>query len=200
MVSLTKLFDVWFSGVEAATGIPREQLSAHVGSEVVASILEYVSGLFAKGWLKPVINAVAGGVALGYAVYGAGVPERLRRELMSLGAHLALRALELVRFAEFKRSLESFVTALQQGNVDAALAEVFKAPEDVLSEVFGVGVQAAAEYQVVSPPAEQVAPPPAEQAGAPTAAEYQVVSISELAEAPAAEGAGIQESLLEKPL
>jgi hypothetical protein len=144
------------------TGIPREQLSAHIGGELIGSILEIVSGLFSKGWLHVVVNAAAGAIALGYATYATGVPERLRREMLSLGAHLAFRALELVRMGEFWKSIITTAEAVKTGDINAILSSVLKTPSEVAAEVMGAEV-AYAPGVTVAPPATYEVTPPAQQ-------------------------------------
>jgi hypothetical protein len=144
------------------TGIPREQLSAHVGGELIGTVLEVVGDLFSKGWLKVVVDAVAGGIALGYGVYGRDVPERLRREMIQLGSHLAFRALELVNFSEFWSSLQATAAAIKRGDVNAALASILKTPTEVMAATVGLAPTPppaptpAPTYAVTPPPT----PPP----------------------------------------
>ena len=139
MVTLTSWLDGLMAEPSRRTGIPREQLSAHIGGEFIGSVLEVVSGLFSKGWLSVVVNAVAGVIALGYATYATGVPERLRREMLSMGSHLAFRSLELVKFSEFWHSLRATAEAIKTGDVNAVLSSVLKTPSEVAAEILGAG-------------------------------------------------------------
>lgn len=158
MVTLTSWLDDLMAEPSRRTGIPREQLSSHIGGEFIGSLLEVVSGLFSRGWLHVAVNAVAGVIALGYATYAGGVPERLRREMLSLGAHLAFRALELVRMGEFWRSLRITAEALKTGDINAVLSSVLKTPSEVVAEVVGAEV-AYAPATVAPPPVYEVTPP-----------------------------------------
>jgi len=147
-------------GASRQTGIPKEHISASIGGEFIGAVLETVSGLFSKGWLHPAVNALAGAIALGYSVYGKDVPERLRRELMSLGSHLAFRALELVKFVEFKASLEAFTRYLKAGDINAALSTILKTPGEVATAL-GIPVgPAPAQVRVASPVISPRASPP----------------------------------------
>lgn len=165
MVTLTSWLDGLMADASRRTGIPREQLSAHVGGELIGTVLEVVGDLFSKGWLKVAVDALAGGIALGYAVYGRDVPERLRREMIQLGSHLAFRALELVKFSEFWSSLQATAAAIKRGDINAALASVLKTPAEVMATTVGLAPTpppaTAPAYTVTPPPA----PPPAPVAG-----------------------------------
>jgi hypothetical protein len=145
-------------GPARVAGLTREELSNAIGGELEGRVLEVISDLFSKGWLSVVVNAVAGGIALGYAIYGKDVSPRLRRELIEVGSHLAFKALEVVKFVEFKASLDTFVKYLSTGNVDAALSTILKSPAEVMATVVGVAPTAPApiSYTVTPPP-----PPPA---------------------------------------
>jgi hypothetical protein len=145
------------------TAIPREQLSAHVGGEMIATVLEVVGDLFSRGWLKVAVDALAGAIALGYGVYGRDVPERLRREMIQIGSHLVFRALELVRFQEFWSSLQVTATAIKRGDINAALASVLKTPTEVMAATVGLALVptsvVAPSYVVTPPPAPPTSPP-----------------------------------------
>jgi hypothetical protein len=143
------------------TGIPREQLSAHIGGEFIGSVLEVVSGLFSKGWLSVVVDAVAGIIALGYATYATGVPERLRREMLSMGSHLLFRSLELVKFSEFSRSIRATAEAIKTGDINAILSSVLKTPSEVAAEVVGGEVAHVPTEAVSLPITYEVTPPQA---------------------------------------
>jgi hypothetical protein len=160
VVTLTSWLDGLMAEPSRRTGIPREQLSAHVGGELIGSILEIVSGLFSRGWLHVAVNAAAGAIALGYATYATGVPERLRREMLSLGAHLAFRALELVRMGGFWRSIRITAEAIKTGDINAILSSVLKTPSEVSAEVFGGGAEYAPEVMVAPPETYELTPPP----------------------------------------
>jgi hypothetical protein len=109
------------------------------------------------------VNAAAGAVALGYATYATGVPERLRREMLSLGAHLAFRALELVRMGTFWRSIRLTAEAIKTGDINAILSSVLNTPSEVVAEIFGGEVVHAPEVTVApAPPATYEVTPPSQ--------------------------------------
>lgn len=163
MVTLTSWLDGLMAEPSRRTGIPREQLSAHIGGEFIGSVLEVVSGLFSKGWLRVAVNAVAGIIALGYATYATGVSERLRREMLSMGSHLVFRSLELVKLSEFWSSLSSTAEAIKTGDVNAILSSVLKTPSEVATEIVG----ATTTYAPTSAPMTFPPPVPQEQAQVP---------------------------------
>jgi len=168
MVSLTGWLDSLMEGPARVAGLAREELSSALGGEFGGRALEVLSDLFSKGWLSVVINAVAGGIALGYAIYGKDVSPRLRRELIEVGSHLASKALEVVKFAEFKASLEAFAKYLSAGDIDGALSVILKSPAEVMATVVGVTPTPPApiSYTVTPPPpAPAPAPAPAPVAG-----------------------------------
>jgi len=138
MVHLTDWLDGLMAGPSRKTGIPREQLSAHLGGELIGTLLEEISGIFAKDWAKPVVDSIAGVIALGYGIYGKNVDERFRRELLQMGEHLALRALELIRTPAFSNKLKDFASHLATGDVGGALSLMIKTPNEVLATL-GLG-------------------------------------------------------------
>jgi len=162
MVTLTSWLDGLMADASRRTGIPREQLSAYVGGELIATALEVVGDLFSKGWLKVAVDALAGAIALGYGVYGRDVPERLRREMIQIGSHLAFRALELVKFSEFWSSLRVTAEAIARGDINAALASVLKTPMEVMATTIGLAstTVTAPAYEVTPPPTPPPAPAP----------------------------------------
>jgi hypothetical protein len=174
MVTLTSWLDGLMADASRRTGIPREQLSAHIGGEFIGTMLEVISGLFSKGWVHPVVNGIAGAIALSYAVFARGVSERLRREMLSLGSHLAFRALELVKAGEFSRSLSETAAAIRTGGIGAALSTVLATPEEVMAKIAGTSpptqVVTTAPVGVASmrpiSPSPATPPPPSPQTGA----------------------------------
>jgi hypothetical protein len=177
LVELTKLLDELFTEPARRTGIPREQLSAQIGGEVIGNVLEFISGLFAKGWLKPAINGSAAIIALGYSMFAKDVPERLRRELIPIGTHLAMSAIKDMANPEVVSSLQSFRAQLKAGNVHGALSAVLATPEEIKSALrMGGGTKTAGGTTTVTAfvPAPTPLPPPAPspQQAPETAQEY----------------------------
>jgi hypothetical protein len=135
MVRLTTWADSLVDPVARRTGIPREHLAVTVGGEIEATVLELVSELFTRGIGKVLVDVAAGAIATGYAVYGKGVPERLRRELLQVGTHLLARALEAVKYAEFKTALDSFVNALRTRGLAYALSTIVATPGEAMARM-----------------------------------------------------------------
>ena len=148
-VSITSWLDPVFKYFAEQSGIPLDQYSSQVGGEGIGVGLEIIADFFTKGWLNKTIQAVAGLIADGYAIWGKDVPTRLRRELLGLGTH------ELLRFVdpkpsdviEFQRSLSVSIDAAKRGNWNAFLASILRTPSEIQAMV-----------GVVAPPA--LAPPP----------------------------------------
>jgi hypothetical protein len=128
--------------------IPVDQYSAQVGGEGIGNALEFIANLFTKGWLNKGIQFATGLIADGYAVWGKDVPVRLRRELLALGTHELLRIVNITpeEAVQFRESLDSFISAVQRGDWNAALASILKSPAE-LKAMFGL--------------TEKVTPPPA---------------------------------------
>ena len=167
MVRLTSWADPLVAEIARRTGIPREHLAVGLGGELLANVLEQVSGLFTKGLGKVAVDAVAGSIAVGYAVFGKDVPERLRRELLTVGSHLLLRILEAANYVEFKAQLDSFINALRTRGLAYAVSSMFATPGEVMAKL-GLGTRGVA---VATPPgrvAVTVVPPTATPAPTPT--------------------------------
>jgi hypothetical protein len=165
-VSITGWLDPVFKYFAEQSGIPLEQYSSQVGGEGIGTALEVVADFFTKGWLNKTIQAVAGLIADGYAIWGKDVPTRLRRELLALGTH------ELLRFVdpkpsdviEFQRSLSTFIDSVHRGDWNAALASVLRTPSEIQTMVGAVALP------VLPPAPTPAAPPPP----APTEGKYEV--------------------------
>jgi hypothetical protein len=162
MVKLTGWLDWLFEGASRRSGISKEHISAQVGGEIVGNVLEFVSGMFAKGWLKPAVNAIAGVLALGYGLYARDVDDRLRRELLAIGSHLSLSALKEMKSSEVKESLSSFKESLEAGNIEAALSTILATPEEAMS-IFAAPTTTGRPVVIVQMPeswSPVAAPPP----------------------------------------
>jgi hypothetical protein len=135
--------------------IPVDQYSAQVGGEGIGNALEFIANLFTKGFLNKTIQFVTGLIADGYAIWGKDVPLRLRRELLALGTHELLRIINITpeEAVQFRESLDEFISAIQRGDWNAALASILKSPAE-LKAMFGL--------------TEKVTPPPASQTPMPT--------------------------------
>jgi len=138
-VSITKWLDPALEYFARQAGIPVDQYSAQVGGEGIGVALETVADFFTKGWLNKGIQFLAGLIADSYAIWGRGVPTRLRRELLALGTH------ELLRFVdpkpsdilEVRRSVENSVNALRRGDWNAFFSSVLRSPAE-LQAMLGV--------------------------------------------------------------
>jgi hypothetical protein len=162
-VSITSWLDPVFKYFAEQSGIPLEQYSSQVGGEGIGVGLEIVADFFTKGWLNKAIQAVAGLIADGYAIWGKDVPTRLRRELLALGTH------ELLRFVdpkpsdviEFQQSLSVSIDAMKRGDWNAFLASVLRTPSEIQTMAGAVAPLAPT-------------PPPPPPPPAPTEGRYEV--------------------------
>jgi len=136
-ISITGWLDPAFRYFAEQSGIPIDQYSSQVGGEGIGTALEVVADFFTKGWLNKAVQAVAGLIADGYAIWGKDVPMRLRRELLALGTHELLRIVDPKPsdVIEFRRSLDSFVRAAQRGDWNAALSSVLRTPSEIQAMV-----------------------------------------------------------------
>ena len=132
-VSLTAWLDPAFEYFAREAGIPVSQYSSQVGGEGIAVSLEALADFFTKGWLNKAVQFIAGLIASGYAIWGRDVPTRLRRELLAVGTHELLRIVnpKPSEVDEVRRSLENFISAVQRGDWNAALASVLRTPAEI---------------------------------------------------------------------
>jgi len=160
-VSITGWLDPALKYFADQTRIPVDQYSSQVGGEGIGTALEMVADLFTKGWLNKGIQFLAGLIADGYAIWGKDVPTRLRRELLALGTH------ELLRIAnpkpsdiiEVRQSIESFISAVQRGDWNAALASVLRTPSEIQAMVGAVTPPAPVKPEGPAVKAGEEAPP-----------------------------------------
>lgn len=132
-LSITAWLDPVLEYFAREAGIGVADYSAQVGGEGFAVGLEALADFFTKGWLNKLIQVAAGGVSTGYAVWGKGIPVRLRKELLALGTH------ELFRFVDPKpadieevhRSIYGFADAVARGDWTAALSTILRSPDEV---------------------------------------------------------------------
>jgi len=139
VVSITKPFDGLFSPLAETAGIPVEDYTTRVVPEWIATGLEAVTDIFAKGWLNKLIQFIAGAIAAGYATWGKNVDPRLRRELLTIGQHELTRILDPKPqdIIELRESIENFVKAVQRGDWNAALASILRTPSEIKA-MFGI--------------------------------------------------------------
>jgi len=141
-VSITKWLDPALKYFADQAGIPVDQYSAQVGGEGIGVALETVADFFTKGWLNKGVQFLAGLIADGYAIWGKGVPTRLRRELLALGTH------ELLRFVdpkpsdilEVRRSVETSINAVRRGDWNAFFSSILRSPTELQAMLGVVGV------------------------------------------------------------
>jgi len=136
-VSITGWLDPALKYFAEQSGIPIDQYSSQVGGEGIGTALEVVADFFTKGWLNKAVQAAAGLIANGYAIWGKDVPMRLRRELLALGTHELLRIVDPKPsdVIEFRRSLDSFIRSATRGDWNAALSSVLRTPSEIQAMV-----------------------------------------------------------------
>jgi len=152
-LSLTSWLDPAFKYFADQAKIPVDQYSSQVGGEGIATGLEMLADLFTKGWLNKVVQFLAGLIADGYAIWGKDVPTRLRRELLAVGTHELLRIAnpKPSEIIEVRQSLENFISAVQRGDWNAALASILRTPSEIQAMFGAVAPSAPAPPQ--TPPA-----------------------------------------------
>jgi len=160
-VSLTRWMDPFFEGLSRSTGIPTDQWAAHLGGEFIGWLVDVVlDAVTPKGsWLDPVVKLVAGLASGIYGGLGANVADRVRRETVQLGETMILSAIRyLVEDPNTPaNSFNSFVNALQRGDLMGALSTMIK-------------VTVPAPVTVPPPPVAVPPPPPPPPAAPPAAA------------------------------
>jgi hypothetical protein len=138
------------------TGISVSDYSSQFGGEAYGNALEAMADLFTIGWLNKAIQFGAGVFASSYAIWGAGLSPRFRKEFLALGTH------ELFRFidpkpsdiVEMKESMARFSNAISRGDWNAVLASGLRPWADVQA-MMGFAPQP------TPAPAPSVSPPPA---------------------------------------
>jgi len=134
-ISLTSWLDPINKYFADKAGIPVAEYSAYTGGELIGNILEVITDFFAKPWTSRVVQGIAGLIAVLYGVFGADVPTRLRRELISLGEHELLRLIHMTpdELREAQEQISRFARSLQVGDVEGALSAAFRTPTEIVS-------------------------------------------------------------------
>lgn len=155
-VSLTGWLDPALKYFAEQSGIPVADYSSQVGGEGIGTSLEILADVFTKGWFNKVIQVTAGLLSTGYAVWGKGVPSRLRKELLALGTHELLRIFDIDQnMAELQSGVTSTVEAIKRGDWNTALSLMFKSPQEVQAKMASLGVAPMATPKVAPKPTPQ---------------------------------------------
>ena len=124
------------------SGIPVADLSSELVGEATGVGLEQVTNLFTKGWFNLFMKVGTGVLANSYAIWGKPKDERTRKELIPMGNHLILRALDVDNVIELINSIGLTQAALKRGDTNAILASMVKSPQELQLVLNALGLTA----------------------------------------------------------
>ena len=155
-IYLTSLVEPVLGPVARYAKIPESDFVPWVGGELVANIAELVTSLFARGWFAKFIQFIAGLTSTLYAVFG-DTDRRLRTELIAFGIHELMRIIQMSpeETTAIRASLENFMEALKTGDIEAIMASIVKAPDEIKDSLINIlaGLGFPVEQTTSLPPA-----------------------------------------------
>jgi hypothetical protein len=152
---ITELFDPVFREYARRVGVPEAEVSAVVGGQVAAALLEFAADTFTRGWLNKLLQAAVGGVMLWQAT-SPRLTDRDKKELLVMGSHELTRVIDPTPsdIAELAASLAQLVSGIRRGDLAAALSSGLRHPSE-----FQVALEAL-KAAVAPPPVPRFAPQP----------------------------------------
>jgi len=172
--TLTGWLDPVFDYFAKQADIPTGDYAAVAGAEGIGASIEFITDLFTKGLLNKAINFVVGVTSAGYGIWGKPTPQRLRRELITLGQHALTRVVDMKPSdaLELRQSIDTLVEGLRLGDTGRVAEALLRSPEELRQMLAALGAP-------VSPaplelPPTPLAPPLVRPTleGAPPAAPY----------------------------
>lgn len=162
-LSITAWLDPALEYFAKQAGVPIEDVASTVGGIGEGLALNALTDVFTKSWINRLVKLASGGLALGYAGFGKGVPVRLRKDLMALGMTMAGTAV-LGDVTELKKDAEAFLDAIKKiakGEWSKGLATGLASPGEIAAKLGLTPKVEIPSSGSASPPS--VTPPPEEK-------------------------------------
>jgi hypothetical protein len=131
--TLTGWLDPVFDYFAKQADIPTADYTAVAGAEGIGASIEFITDLFTKGLLNKAINFLVGITSAGYGIWGKPTPQRLRRELITLGQHALTRVVDMKPSdaLELRQSLDTLVEGLRLGDTSRVAEALLRSPEEL---------------------------------------------------------------------
>jgi len=172
--TLTSWLDPVFDYFAKQADIPTADYTAVAGAEGIGASVEFITDLFTKGLLNKAINFLVGITSAGYGIWGKPTPQRLRRELITLGQHALTRVVDMKPSdaLELRQSIDTLVEGLRLGDTGRVAEALLRSPEELrqMLAALGAPVSSTSLELPPTPPAPPLVRPTLE--GAPPAAPF----------------------------
>jgi len=139
--TLTGWLDPVFDYFAKQADIPTADYTAVAGAEGIGASIEFITDLFTKGLLNKAINFLVGITSAGYGIWGKPTPQRLRRELITLGQHALTRVVDMKPSdaLELRQSLDTLVEGLRLGDTSRVAEALLRSPEELRQMLSALG-------------------------------------------------------------
>jgi hypothetical protein len=139
--TLTGWLDPVFDYFAKQADIPTADYTAVAGAEGIGASIEFITDLFTKGLLNKAINFLVAITSAGYGIWGKPTPQRLRRELITLGQHALTRVVDMKPSdaLELRQSLDTLVEGLRLGDSSRVAEALLRTPEELRQMLAALG-------------------------------------------------------------
>lgn len=139
--TLTGWLDPVFDYFAKQADIPTADYTAVAGAEGIGASIEFITDLFTKGLLNKAINFLVAITSAGYGIWGKPTPQRLRRELITLGQHALTRVVDMKPSdaLELRQSLDALVEGLRLGDSSRVAEALLRTPEELRQMLAALG-------------------------------------------------------------
>lgn len=139
--TLTGWLDPVFDYFAKQADIPTADYTAVAGAEGIGASIEFITDLFTKGLLNKAINFLVGITSAGYGIWGKPTPQRLRRELITLGQHALTRVVDMKPSdaLELRQSIDTLVEGLRLGDTSRVAEALLRSPEELRQMLSALG-------------------------------------------------------------
>ncbi len=139
--TLTGWLDPLFDYFAKQADIPLADYTAVAGAEGIGASIEFITDLFTKGLLNKAINFLVGITSAGYGIWGKPTPQRLRRELITLGQHALTRVVDMKPSdaLELRQSIDTLVEGLRLGDTSRVAEALLRSPEELRQMLSALG-------------------------------------------------------------
>ncbi len=139
--TLTGWLDPVFDYFAKQADIPTADYTAVAGAEGIGASVEFITDLFTKGLLNKAINFLVAITSAGYGIWGKPTPQRLRRELITLGQHALTRVVDMKPSdaLELRQSIDTLVEGLRLGDSSRVAEALLRTPEELRQMLAALG-------------------------------------------------------------
>lgn len=155
-LSLTSWLDPVFDYFARESGIPVSDYTAVAGGEGIGATEEAILDLLGTGLLGKIVQVGTGlGCTLG-AIFGKGISQRLKRELIAWGQHSLTRVIDPTPsdILELRVNIDKLVAGMKLGDASRITDAFLRSPEELKNMISAL---TGPRYAI--PPAPPTPPP-----------------------------------------